>query len=119
MPANSENVAERYSVELRDFALLVAISAGTLAARARRGRMLVGDLFSLLCLVSLDSVGPRANAQEVVGQDPWRMAMGPTVLTVEQEKAHAAKPGSDFKECANGCPAMIVIPAGKFMMGSP
>jgi formylglycine-generating enzyme required for sulfatase activity len=31
----------------------------------------------------------------------------------------AAKPGSDFKECANGCPTMIVVPAGKFMMGSP
>ncbi|HET9688781.1 MAG TPA: formylglycine-generating enzyme family protein [Pseudolabrys sp.] len=47
------------------------------------------------------------------------MAMDPTVLTVEQEKAQTAKPGSDFKECANGCPVMIVIPAGKFIMGSP
>src|SRR5262249_18884895 len=36
-----------------------------------------------------------------------------------QEKAKAAKAGSDFKECANGCPMMIVIPAGKFIMGSP
>jgi formylglycine-generating enzyme required for sulfatase activity len=45
--------------------------------------------------------------------------LDPTVLTVEQEKAKAAKPGSDFKECASGCPAMIVIPAGKFTMGSP
>jgi formylglycine-generating enzyme required for sulfatase activity len=41
------------------------------------------------------------------------------LLTVEQEKAKAAKPGSDFKECANGCPVMIVVPAGKFIMGSP
>ena len=49
----------------------------------------------------------------------WRMAMDPTVLTVEEEKAKAARPGSDFKECANGCPVMIVIPAGKFIMGSP
>jgi len=31
----------------------------------------------------------------------------------------AAKPGSDFKECATGCPTMIVVPAGKFTMGSP
>jgi formylglycine-generating enzyme required for sulfatase activity len=30
----------------------------------------------------------------------------------------AAKPGSDFKECTSGCPVMIVIPAGKFIMGS-
>jgi formylglycine-generating enzyme required for sulfatase activity len=47
------------------------------------------------------------------------MAMDPTVLTVDQEKAMAAKPGSDFKECTSGCPVMIVIPAGKFIMGSP
>jgi len=47
------------------------------------------------------------------------MAMDPTVLTIEQEKTQAAKPGSDFKECANGCPVMIVIPAGKFIMGPP
>ena len=30
-----------------------------------------------------------------------------------------ARPGLEFKECPNGCPVMIVIPAGKFMMGSP
>ncbi len=118
--ANGETMAERYGLELRDFALLT--SAGALAARARRGRMLVADLMSLLCLVSLGFVDatmhPSAIAQEVVAQDPWHV-MDPAVLTVEQEKAQAAKPGSDFKECANGCPVMIVIPAGKFMMGSP
>jgi formylglycine-generating enzyme required for sulfatase activity len=42
-----------------------------------------------------------------------------SVLTTTQEKDIAAKPGSDFKECANGCPTMIVVPAGKFTMGSP
>ena len=46
----------------------------------------------------------------------WYSTMGPSVLTVEQEKA--AEPGSDFKECATGCPTMVVVPAGKFMMGS-
>jgi len=81
--------------------------------------MLVADLTSLLFLVSLGFVDPRAIAQEVVGQAPQHMVMDPTVLTVEQEKAQASKPGSDFKECANGCPEMIVIPAGKFIMGSP
>ena len=85
----------------------------------RLQRMRVADLMSLLFLVSLGFVDPRAIAQEVVGQAPQRMAMDPTVLTVEQEKAQASKPGTDFKECANGCPEMIVIPAGKFIMGSP
>jgi hypothetical protein len=86
--------------------------------RARRARMLVAGLV-LLCLAGLGSIDPGAIAQEVVGQYRWRMAMDPTVLTVEQQKAEAGKPGSDFKECANGCPVMIVVPAGKFIMGSP
>jgi hypothetical protein len=34
----------------------------------------------------------------------WRWKMGPSVLTAEQEKEKAAKPGSDFKECATACP---------------
>lgn len=58
-------------------------------------------------------------AQEVTAQDHWRIATGPTALSAEQEKAKAAKPGSDFKDCARGCPLMIVVPAGKFIMGSP
>jgi formylglycine-generating enzyme required for sulfatase activity len=28
-----------------------------------------------------------------------------------------AKPGAEFTDCANFCPAMIVVPAGKFTMG--
>ena len=84
----------------------------------RLQRTLLADLMYLLCLVSPGFVDRGAIAQEGVGQDPRRMATAPTVLTVEQEKAQAARPGSDFKECANGCPAMIVIPSGKFVMGS-
>jgi formylglycine-generating enzyme required for sulfatase activity len=34
------------------------------------------------------------------------------------KKLDAPKAGSEFTDCAN-CPAMIVVPAGKFMMGSP
>ena len=75
-------------------------------------------LIVLLCFVSL-GINLQTIALEVVGQDRWRLAMEPALLSVEQEKAQAAKPGSDFKECANGCLVMIVIPAGKFIMGSP
>ena len=81
----------------------------------RLQRTLLADLMYLLCLVSPGFVDRAAIAQEGVGQNP---ATDPTVLTVEQEKAQAARPSSDFKECANGCPAMIVIPSGKFVMGS-
>jgi formylglycine-generating enzyme required for sulfatase activity len=52
-------------------------------------------------------------------QYQWHMVMGPSLLTAEQETEMAAKPGSDFRECANACPTMIVVPGGGFMMGSP
>src|SRR5262249_16255143 len=48
-----------------------------------------------------------------------RDLMGLAVLTADSERAIAAKPASEFKECASGCPVMVVLPPGKFMMGSP
>jgi len=84
------------------------------AACAQRGRVLVSSLIVLLCLVSLGFMDPGLIAQG----DRWRMAMDPAVGTAEQ-KALAGRPGSNFKECAHGCPVMIVIPAGEFIMGSP
>ena len=88
-------------------------------ARARRGGMLAASCIGLLCLTDLGFFDPTASAQDMVGRDRGRTAMKATVLAVEQEKTQAAKPGSEFKECANGCPVMIVVPAGKFIMGSP
>jgi formylglycine-generating enzyme required for sulfatase activity len=44
-------------------------------------------------------------------------AAGPDVpLTLVEEQA--LKPKDSFKECA-GCPVMVVLPAGSFVMGSP
>jgi formylglycine-generating enzyme required for sulfatase activity len=73
----------------------------------------------VLCLVDPGSIDLRAVAQETAGQSRSQLAASATVLTVEQEKELAAEAGSAFKECASGCPVMIVIPAGKFTMGSP
>jgi hypothetical protein len=88
-------------------------------ARARRGTGLAARLTILLCLVDGGLVDLRAVAQEMIEQSRWWMAANASVLTVEQEKAITAESGSEFKECASGCPVMIVIPAGKFTMGSP
>jgi formylglycine-generating enzyme required for sulfatase activity len=46
----------------------------------------------------------------------WAEVVWPKVLTAEAE--HALQPGQSFKECVD-CPAMVVVPAGEFMMGSP
>jgi formylglycine-generating enzyme required for sulfatase activity len=40
----------------------------------------------------------------------------PYVLAAAKERA--LKPGDSFRECPTDCPAMIVVPAGSFMMGS-
>ena len=47
-----------------------------------------------------------------------QFSAAPTVLTIEQEKTLGSAAGSEFKECAVACPLMVVIPPGKFTMGS-
>jgi len=59
-----------------------------------------------------------AHAQEEKARF-WQTNMAPSVLTAEQESSKALKPGSEFTECANGCPTMIVVPPGRYTMGSP
>src|SRR5262249_10527965 len=49
----------------------------------------------------------------------WRVKMGPMVLSAAHEKDRTSKPGSAFKEGKEGCPTMVIVPAGKFVMGSP
>jgi formylglycine-generating enzyme required for sulfatase activity len=46
----------------------------------------------------------------------WFVTMGPRSLTSIEE--HALKPRDEFSDCTSGCPHMIVLPAGRFMMGS-
>jgi formylglycine-generating enzyme required for sulfatase activity len=45
-----------------------------------------------------------------------RTQVQPYVLSADGERS--LKPKDSFKECAKDCPEMIVIPAGKFLMGA-
>ncbi len=83
------------------------------ARRRRRVQALVGVLAFLLVLGGVGWL----NQDYLKEQYYWRVVMGPTVLTSEQERA--LKPGDEFAECSSGCPEMVTVPAGKFMMGSP
>ena len=74
-------------------------------------------LKAFLYLLPLGFVDLRAIAQETAAQSPLGKAMASAALIAGQEKE--ANPSTDFKECDKGCPVMIVIPAGKFMLGSP
>jgi formylglycine-generating enzyme required for sulfatase activity len=84
-------------------------------ARARRSKAVVGALVALLFLLGLGWW----QQDVLLEQYHWRMLMDPSVLTVEQEKEKAANPGADFRECVTGCPTMVVLPAGRYTMGSP
>src|SRR5262249_15494240 len=88
-------------------------------ARVRRGSVMVAALILLLGLAGLGVVDRAAIAQQVVAQHRWRMAMDPTGLRARRETERAAGRGWGLRECAGGGPVMIVIPAGKFIMGSP
>src|SRR5205823_14111355 len=88
------------------------------AAGRRRARLVQAVIYTLFLCIIAGLVG-FINQAFLREQYQWRIVMRPSILTAEQEKEITAKPGSDFKECANGCPTMIVAPAGKFTMGSP
>jgi formylglycine-generating enzyme required for sulfatase activity len=83
----------------------------------QRGRVLMARFIAFLYVLLLGFANLRAIAQETAAQSPIGQAIESTALIAEQEKE--AKPGTDFKECDKGCPVMTLIPAGKFMMGSP
>jgi formylglycine-generating enzyme required for sulfatase activity len=87
-------------------------------AALRRGQRALTVSAGLFACVVLGVLG-WYNQQFLMEQYQWHLVMHPSVLTAEEEKEKAANPGSNFKECANGCPTMIVVPACRFVMGSP
>ena len=66
----------------------------------------------------LDQSGVHRGAVALVDRDAAHMRrarFGLMCLSAAQEQA--LKPGDSFKECAQDCPEMIVVPAGSFTMG--
>jgi hypothetical protein len=82
---------------------------------ALRRRRRVQGLFALLVLALALGGLLWLEGPYLWEQYHWFSAMGPNVLRLEGERA--LKPGSEFTECTGGCPPMMVVPAGKFMMG--
>jgi formylglycine-generating enzyme required for sulfatase activity len=83
----------------------------------------LASIFALLTGIILGLVG-WINQEYIKEQWTWYLTMRPYmlayvrpyVLTAAAERALV--PGATFRECAKDCPEMIVIPAGKFTMGS-
>jgi formylglycine-generating enzyme required for sulfatase activity len=106
--------------------LFVIIGAGRLVSwlsRSGRGtKALVGVLFAAIVASLIASWIYRG---ALVDEWNWAFTLRPYrvanfdqyVLTAERERA--LKPLEVFRECAKICPEMVVIPTGRFMMGSP
>jgi formylglycine-generating enzyme required for sulfatase activity len=90
---------------------------------AKRGRRLLqGAVYVSLVAVILGLIGWIKQASIA---DEWRFLtvtlpyeranVRPYVLSTAKEQA--LKPGDSFKECAQDCPDMVVVPAGSYTMG--
>jgi formylglycine-generating enzyme required for sulfatase activity len=90
----------------------VALSRRTAQWRRRRVQALVG----VLVAVMVAGLAAWMNEQWVKEHMYWFMHVRGKVHTAA--KLRTLPPFQPFKDC-DGCPEMIVIPAGKFMMGSP
>jgi formylglycine-generating enzyme required for sulfatase activity len=104
-------------------AFIAASRKAEVAAR-RRSRILNAAVYTMLVGFILGLVGW---IEQSYIADEWRWwtvtrpymvsQVRPHVLPAAQEQA--LKPGGSFKECAQDCPEMVVVPAGSFMMGAP
>ena len=110
-------------LELTDHEYLAACRKAEVATRGRTRRvraviyvLLVGIITGLVGWINQSYVKERMN---------WLMTMRPYMLTnvrpyvLTAEAERALKPLASFRECAEDCPEMIVVPAGEFIMGSP
>jgi formylglycine-generating enzyme required for sulfatase activity len=86
-------------------------------ARASRGAALAVGLAASFGVPDFGRVDRHSIAENGAGRYGFQMT--PAALAAGRENAEKLEPGAEFRDCASGCPAMIVIPAGRFSMGSP
>jgi formylglycine-generating enzyme required for sulfatase activity len=111
--------AEDLTASDREFITLSIEREKKTQTRARAVRAL---LYALLVGIIVGLVG-WINQSFITDQWRWyavtlpyaRAQVRPYVL--DEAKERALKPGNSFKECAQGCPEMVVVPAGSFAMG--
>jgi formylglycine-generating enzyme required for sulfatase activity/class 3 adenylate cyclase len=94
-------------------------------SKARRRVQRVRVLIYVLLVGIIAGLVGWINQAYVNEQVQWYTAMRPYMLTDVQpyvlttEAERALKPLASFRECAKDCPEMVVLPAGRFVMGSP
>lgn len=116
--------ADRYGGDFVLVDKLLATSRKTAAEARRKNLLVLSVLYTLLFAIAAVIYGW---SHETFVADIWRTVtvtwpyerknVWPFVLSAAREQA--LKPGDSFKECAQNCPEMVVVPAGTFAMGSP
>jgi formylglycine-generating enzyme required for sulfatase activity len=110
-------------LEPQDRAYLAACRQAEAAAKSRK-RLAQTLIYGLLAGVIAVLVG-WINQDAIKEQVNWLVTMRPYMLAsirpyaLSLQADRALTPQQAFRECANACPEMIVIPAGEFLMGSP
>lgn len=106
------------SLEATEKAYILACQKLETAGR-RSARRTQAFIYTLMLSVIIGLVA-FINQEFLKEQYFWRAKMVPSVLTAAEENEKAAKPGPDttIKDCAIGCPTMIVVAAGRFIMGT-
>jgi formylglycine-generating enzyme required for sulfatase activity len=115
--------AYRKRLAAADFDYLAACRQAEAKAKSRERRaqaliygLLIGVIVGLVGWINQASLKEQMNW--FMTMRPYMLAnFRPYVLTAEAERA--LSPGVGFRECAADCPEMIVLPPGKFTMGSP
>jgi formylglycine-generating enzyme required for sulfatase activity len=105
---------------LRDY---VAVSRQAFDKELTRARRVRAAIYGLASVVIIGLIG-WINRSTITDQWHWwtvtrpyaEAQVWPHVLAADEERA--LKPGQSFKECAQDCPEMVVVPAGSFAMGS-
>jgi formylglycine-generating enzyme required for sulfatase activity len=116
--------AERLSERADLAANLQPADRDYLAACRKAEERLVRSVFCGLLVVFIVGLFGVINRSYISDQWHWWNVMRPYaaarvwphVLSAAQERA--LKPGVSFRECAQDCPEMVVIPAGSFTMGA-
>jgi formylglycine-generating enzyme required for sulfatase activity len=113
----SKRAADIQEVDRR----FIVLSRNAARKRQRHVQSLVGALALSVALVLVGWLNQsylRERINWYTTMRPYMLAqIRPSVLTGEVERA--LKPKDSFRECANDCPEMIVVPDGEFIMGSP
>jgi formylglycine-generating enzyme required for sulfatase activity len=87
---------------------------------ARRGRVRQRTISLVTVLAILSSlIGAGWWFQDVLREQAhWRLVMKPAIVPLARAAELQSQPGHPLADCENGCPQLVVVPPGTFVMGS-